>query len=545
MNKNRCHHLVLHTALLLGGVFFAGANHAAVLQGTGAAPSKTQLGATDAVAYKMVEGGPGHAFIVPYYSVQNGQATVLHLFNSDASNGKAVKLRFRGAGNGDNLLSLYVLLAPNDVWTAVLSVAADGRAQLSTGDSSCTYPKLSPSGQAFGTSRLNATWPTPLQFNATREGYVEAMVAADIPDAAVYGATSNAQSTLFAAIKHADGVLPKRTTAYLDDVFLNDHDTEALASELGFATPSGGLSGSWYLLDPRGTTTFSGVATAFRAVNAAGKSARANYVVFPQNGVGVNQPERFTADPLLASAGVAGRMKDADGNLSNLTTTIAVRALNHDLPDLSTPYYLPASATNARTTAGDLTKMLAAPEVRNQYVTDTSIAARTDWLMSMPMRRYSVGYDYNPAAASARVFSVVPPVSAATASNSQFFDSDNTTVDANALQVCQLYNSNQHFGFSRDGLSPDTPLTAIVTNVPVCGVAHVMSFGSQSTLGASVSQRAMTAAYLNGWATFRYSNVRSSGLPVMGASFMKLTNPSASAGVAANYGLTWQHSLDR
>jgi hypothetical protein len=143
------------------------------------------------------------------------------------------------------------------------------------------------------------------------------------------------------------------------------------------------------------------------------------------------------------------------------------------------------------------------------------------------------------------VFSVVPVVSPTTASNSQFFDSDNTTVDANSLQVCQLYNSNQHFGFSRDGLSPEEALTAVVTHVPVCGVAHVMSLGNQSALSASVSQRAMTPAYVNGWANFRYSGARPSGLPVMGASYIKLTNPSASAGVAANYGIAWPHSLER
>jgi hypothetical protein len=541
MNKNRCHHLILHTAMLLGGVFFAGINHAAVLQGTGAVPSKTQLGATDAVGYKLSESGTGHALIVPYYTVQNGQATVLHLVNSDAENGKAVKVRFRGAGNGDNLLSLYVLLAPRDVWTATLTVGADGRAALSAADSSCTYPKLNAvSGQPFGTTRLNPSWTAPMQTNATREGYIEAIVAADIPAAAVYGPASTARSELFTTIKHVDGV-PPCVAGLLDDIFLIDQDAEASAAEWGFATPTGNISGSWYVLDPRGSTTFGGAATAFRAVNAQAKSARANFVVFPQSGVGVTQPERFTSDPLLASVGVAGRIKDADGNLSNRTSVLAVRALFHDLPDLSTPYYLPASAANARTTAGDLTALVATPEVRNQFSTEASISAKTDWLMSMPLRRYSVGYDYNQTAAQARVFSVVP----AAGSNNQFFDSDNTAVDGNNHQICQLYNSNQHFGFSRDGQSPDTPLTAAITNVPVCGAAHVMSFGSQSVFSASVAQRQVNAAYVNGWASVRYSNQRPSGLPLMGASFIKVTNLGAAQGVATNYGVSWPHNSER
>ncbi|XVJ68936.1 MAG: surface layer protein NpdA [Rhizobacter sp.] len=542
MNKNRCHHFLFHSAMLLGGAFFAGSNHAAVLQGTGTVPSKTQLGATTAVAYKMSESGPGHALIVPYYTVQNGQITVLHLVNADENNGKAVKLRFRGAGNGDNLLSMYVLLAPRDVWTGVLTVANDGRAQLSSADSSCTFPRLpSAGGEPFGTTRLNATWSQQVQANATREGYIEALVAADVPASSVYGAGRDMPSALYSQVKQTASTKPACSTMVLNDIFLEDQETEASAAEVGFAAPTGGLSGSWYVLDARSSTNYSGAATAFRAIDAQGKSARGNFVVFPQNALIVSQPERYTADPLLASAGLVGRSKDADGNLSGLTTSPSVVARNHDLPDLSTPYYLPASLVNARTTAGDLTRMLAAPEVRNQYATDVSISAQTDWLMSMPMRRYSVGYDYSHPSIAARVFSVVP----AAASNSQFFDSSNTTVDASGLQVCQLYNSNQHFGFSRDGLSPEEPLTAVVTDVPVCGVAHVMSFGAQSALSASVAQRTVKAAYVNGWANFRYSNTRASGLPVMGASFIKLSNPNASPGVAANYGIAWPHSLER
>jgi hypothetical protein len=356
----------------------------------------------------------------------------------------------------------------------------------------------------------------------------------------VHGAASAARSELYTTIKHVDGVAPC-ASAVLDDIFLIDQDSEASAAGSGFATPTGNVSGSWYVLDVRGTTTFSGAATAFRAVNAQGNTARGNYVLFPQASFGVSQPERFTADPLLASAGVAGRIKDADGNLSNLTTNIAVLARFHDLPDLSTPYYLPASAANARATAGDLSKLLAASEVRNQFATEESISAKTDWLMSMPLRRYSVGYDYNQTAELARVFSVVP----AAGSNSQFFDSGNTTVDGNSHQVCQRYDVNQHFGYSRDGEFPETVLTTLVTLVPVCGAAHVMSFGSQSVFGATVAQRQVRPAYVNGWANFRYSGQNPSGLPVMGASFIKLTNPNAGPGVAANYGIQWPHNSER
>src|SRR5256885_2948050 len=82
--------LALSIATMIGGLGFAGAASAALT---------------------VNESGTGHILVVPYYTAQNGNATVFHLTNTDLVNGKAVKVRFRGASNSDDVLDFQVFLS--------------------------------------------------------------------------------------------------------------------------------------------------------------------------------------------------------------------------------------------------------------------------------------------------------------------------------------------------------------------------------------------------------------------------------------------------
>ncbi len=563
--KNRARAPGLRRAALGGLVLGAAATSAAVIPGTGAAPSATQLGATDATAFRMAGSGPGHLLLVPYFTVQNGQMSVLHLVNTDLHNGKAVKLRWRSAGNGDHLLSLQVLLAPGDVWTGVVTQGADGTARLSTADHSCTQPRLAPGGaaQPFATNRLNPKHTAEVLKQHTREGTVEAIVMADIPIASVYGPGADARSALSAAI-HNPGTPSSCDARVLDDALLTDTGSEPVAAARGLATPTGGLAGSWYIIDGPGSTTFSGAATAIQAVNAAGRPARGNYVLFPQTADEVATPEAYTADPVLVSAGFASRVKQADGATSSPTTVAVLRAMSYDLPDLSTPYYLPARAVNARITAGEIDRWLTADSVVNQYATDSSVSAKTDWVLTMPTRRYSVGLDYNQPPAEARVFSVVPPVHG---SDNQSFHSGNTRVESLAVPI----RNNTEGAPVAESLHPDrlcrlgfTPMTFFdredtgnsngavfmgpVQNLKLCGAANVVAFSDTgaSALGARMARETITSdLFTNGWARFDLKGAGLGGLPVLGTAHIKLTNPSAQPGVSGNYGISWPHSFKR
>ena len=106
MKKNL---LSLSIAALIGGLGVAGVANAGVAQlGTGAAaPAATAAGLanlTNATALGISPAGIGHILMVPYFTAQNGNATLLSVVNTDTVNGKAVKVRFRGAANSDDLL---------------------------------------------------------------------------------------------------------------------------------------------------------------------------------------------------------------------------------------------------------------------------------------------------------------------------------------------------------------------------------------------------------------------------------------------------------
>ena len=108
-------------------VCLAGATSAsAQLMGPGATTTATQL--------RWSSDEPGHQLITPYFSTQGDNNTLLSYVNTDRVSGKLLKVRFRGAVNGDTLLDFMVLLAPGDVWTASLSQGVDGITRINSPD---------------------------------------------------------------------------------------------------------------------------------------------------------------------------------------------------------------------------------------------------------------------------------------------------------------------------------------------------------------------------------------------------------------------------
>ena len=537
--------LALSIAAMIGGLGFAGAASAVVLNGTLVPDAKT-LGATDATAFELTNGGVGHNLIVPYFTAQDGNMTVLHLTNTDVKNGKAVKVRFRGAANSDDILDFQVLLSPGDVWTGAVTAGADGVAQLTTADGTCTVPTLTKGvAQSFDTRRLQGSLSAADKAAGTREGYVEIFNMADIPDLDVYGSPAG-KSALFKAIKHVGGVAPC-TASVIDTALLETAYTEPTAAAAGFATPTTGLMGDWYIINVAKTTTFSGGATALTAVSAAGVAGRGNFVLFPQLSASVGSPDAFTADPALRTVPAnVGTTKVVGGAVDPLPanyTLPVVEAAYYDLPDLSTPYLAPANtpitAAGAAIQAELLTQQLAVKSITNQYANDASITAKTDWVFSMPTRRYSVAMDYR-ADAPVRVFT--PGI----LNGKAFFYTGNTAVDAGKICV----NSDGQSFFDREETTKSSGAVfspGSVDKTRFCGETSVLSFADAGTsvLGATVArQDTGSSAYVNGWSVISTTN-GGAGLPILGSSFIKLTNPQASAGMSGTYGITWPHRFTK
>jgi hypothetical protein len=443
-------------------------------------------------------------------------------------------VRFRGALNSDDVLDFQVFMSPGDVWTAAVSAGSDGVAAITTGDGTCTLPALAKGvAQSFVQDRLNSALTAADKANNTREGYVEIFNMADIP-------VNTATTSLYTAIKHVNGVAPC-TASVLNGTLVN-YTTEAAASGAGFNTPTTGLYGDWYIINVAQTTTFSGGATAITAMNGA-NAGRGNFVHFPQNANANGNPMEASADPLFRSDS-----QKSDGTAAGAAK---IAAANYDLPDLSTPYTslagLSATATlRPLAQATNLTNAIKVTSITNQYANDTSISAKTDWVFSMPTRRYNVAANYAATSTTATDYRLFSDLGTA-GFGDEMFTAGNTTALATNGAICvnadaqTFYDREETTKTSGAVFSPGT-----VSATRFCGETSVLSFADSgvSVLGGSVARQNVSGVYTNGWANLSTSN-SNKGLPILGSAFIKLSNPSATAGTSGTYGITWDHRFTR
>jgi hypothetical protein len=537
MRKNL---LGLSIAAMIGGLGLAGTASAGVsFAGTGAAT------ATNATVLRNAIDGVGHILLAPYFSTQSGNNTLLSIVNTDTTNGKAVKVRFRGAANSDDIFDFQVYLSPGDVWTANVSQNASGLSQLTTNDASCTIPSRSVlNSTPFVVGRLPAvssTFTAAEQASWTREGYVEVLTMADIPPAT--GAT-----TLFTQIKHVNGVAPGcpagETTGAALLALNTDPATEAAAVALGFNTPTASLMGSATIINVAGAAAaWSANMDAIVGVNDAAAApinsntdylaARGRIVFSPQTAITASNITFLTADPLLRAGTVTGA--------------------NYDLPDLSTPYV--GTAALAATGAGSpiaqaeaLTKSLAVNSIQNEYLTTNAVInAATDWTFTMPTRRYAVAYNYaGTTAATQAVYN--------TGAASAYFTSGNVTVTGRLLCV------NPGTGTSATSWGQDEQASSVTTGFVVspstlapafafCGEAAVLAFSTNAAntvLNATIAKSTPGTAPIStaGWQTIPTPGLTGLGLPILGSAYVKVTGPAVN-GASTNFSLTAAHRRTR
>jgi len=608
--------LSLSIAAMIGGVGFVGGASAAVF--TPAVP---------ATGLALNSSGTGHILFVPYFSTQAGNATLLNLVNSDTANGKAVKVRFRGASNSDDLYDFQVLMSPGDVWTAAVSQdATTGISTLTTSDATCTLP-ASVNG-AFNTGRVKQFTAASSIANETREGYIEILNMADIPKAGfvdqgsvVSGAwVTPSVNPLFTAIKHVSGVAPcSTTTAGANAINLLVQDPVAYstygsvspgtsgvtqsntATAMGLTYPTGGLFADWTIINVANTTTFSGQATAvspFNTTSSAWAPQGANLAFFPQISTAIPSTGSFvsptagannavsavldslTADPVFRRTAVAynqatvlsasnpnasSAANAANGVVVNTASSTAaaianpvVAAAYYDQPDLSTPYFgaVAASTVNALNQAWWLTTALQRPSVTNEYLTSSAISGASDWVFSMPTRRYHTAFAYAYAGTTGNGQVYTDYSSVATAPYI-YFGPLNTSVASNGYQICTRLSPGV-LAYGREEqtttaaapifvTSPGTP-TASAT-LSLCGETSVLSFGGTTgsaspVLGAAVASTVYTGTLpaADGWATFNALSTTYAGqLPIVGFNAEKAVNGAVKAGVSGNFGLLFNH----
>jgi hypothetical protein len=129
-------------------------------------------------AISMSGSGLGGALVYPYYTVNDGNSTILSVVNT-TENAKAIKVAFREGLDSRDIFDFNLYMSAYDVWTAaVFSLSGEGPALIQTFDNSCTVPNiknppigLNPVTVPGGTRAVPMTRNVSISPALTREGY--------------------------------------------------------------------------------------------------------------------------------------------------------------------------------------------------------------------------------------------------------------------------------------------------------------------------------------------------------------------------------------
>lgn len=345
------------------------------------------LGAGVANAAMNVDpSGIGMYNIVPYYSVQNGNATVIHITNTDQVNGKVVKVRFRGAEWSDDVFDFTLFLSPGDIWTG--AVTANGAvAAMNTADNSCTLP--SSINQNFVTFRAQLS---PDINAATREGYVEIITMADVPPTTFDAADKS--TWLYTATKHVNGVAPCNgdlggVSAVLNKLVEdigNDPADEAAGIGQGMINPTPSLMTYAVTINVPTSKAFATTAVAVSP------DVVAHKIFFEQKNVELDWDRNgafgLTADIIFAP------FNQIDATAGAEIGGVDLQMYQFDMPDMTTPIEAAIAANNALAQRDSLTAALQQGLANVEYTTDDGLLATTDVVFTQPTRRFYYNFAY-------------------------------------------------------------------------------------------------------------------------------------------------------
>ncbi len=298
--------------------------------------------------------GLGQVLLYPYYTVNNGQQTVLSVVNT-APVAKALKVRFLEGYNSREVLDFNLFLSAYDVWTAtIFALRDDGKdsdaAGILTRDRSCTAPLFSEDGTnttggtPFVTFRefayLMPSDGGPTTIDRTREGHFEFITMADL------------SGSLATAVTHAP---PGGTPANCGAV-RNLQGTEA-----GLNIPTSGIFGGAGIVNGSQGTFYAYSADALdrftQQVNFTATNNVLPNLANVNDGVGVVLGNRATA---------------------NVFTGTGVTSSVYPGPD----------ARSRRVDA--VSAIFTADSIYNEFQTATALGANSDWVVTFPTKAFYV-----------------------------------------------------------------------------------------------------------------------------------------------------------
>ena len=498
------------------------------------------LGSAQAVM--LSDDGRGQVLLYPYYTVQGGTDTLISVANG-TSRGKAARVRFLEALNGRPVLALNLYLAPHDVWTAKITSIDNGGAKLVVEDASCTAPAIATvlggaGEQAFSTSGFDGTNGTPADGEAsqgvarTREGYIEVLEMGDI----------DPEYVLLGDVNFLVGI-----TRNNSDGTPRPANCPAVAAEWASASPfpNGGHGPLQNTPDTNGLAATTGGLSGTGTLISVAKGTDFSYDPVALSGFYMTQPPIHTP-----AASTRPSLADAAP-----VSTVTVVDANTGIPAQITDNWTNAAAPgNGGIDA--VTAVLMRSAVINEFVVNTAINAGTDWILTLPTKRWYVDQVVNP----------VRPFSAAFAQGgacetlvATFYDQSGWSGSGGRIGfpeqpppfVCQLRWASNVLTFNNSlvvGSLTGYPNNFNVGSFP----AGQGTFTFPSTLDYksyywASAQKAGAANDLLGrqlWNETARQHVHA-GLPIIGFAVQQYVNGMLPGGVLSNYGGTYVHRYER
>lgn len=471
--------------------------------------------------------GLGEALIYPLYSSVNGNDTYVHIVNTTDYT-KAVKVRFIEARNSAEVLDFNLYLSPQDEWAGVVtSNPAEGStgAIIRTVDNSCTVPELGTAGGA-NVGELAGTQVTLpngktlrdqpfVNFKymdteigdvetgliRTTEGYIEVIEMGQLDPDFGFGADAVHNS---AGVPADCGALVAAwtTTGSNEGAWDDNPQDELLSTWMG-----GGLYGYGVLINVQSGTAVGYDAVAIEGFNDADRPDALHFAP------GDESPslEDATDEVVIFNDGASEEYTFNDGKdaVSALFTTIGIS---------------------------------------NDYVIDTDIDALTDWVITMPTKRFYVQGD---------------PANDAQPPFSNNWNGE-TACEPVAIGVWDREEAFEPPSPDGPVFSPQPPSTP-GTDLNICTEVSIVTFGADSAVGASDAIRyGFSPDYNEGWAALSFSpgvlngtlpdDAREltsrdgdvfEGLPATGFAVFKYVNGTLEGGsVLANYAAAVDHKTE-
>lgn len=506
------------------------------------------VGVTSAQAVTVSNDGLGQVLLYPYFTVEDGMNTLISVVNT-TTYGKAVKVRFLESLNSREVLDFNLYLSPLDVWTGMVTADAGGGAKVVVTDTSCTAPIIATANggtgeQAFftygfdGSSGVAADAEASRGIARTREGYIEIIEMGNIDPEYVM---ETPMKNFLSSITHVSG---------------KPSDCGAVVSEwagTGFGSGGGGTLSA--TLDINGLTTpTGGLAGTGTLINIA-KGTDYSYDPTPLAGFYTN-PYHTEPGSLLPS------LADAD-TYSDVVLVNQINGINAVISD----YWPDANYGGIDAVSASIMRS----SVIDEFVVNTAIHAGTDWVVTMPTKRWyvDVASMFNP---NAVISHGVRP-----------FQSVFGTGGACETISISFTNQEEDKKTGSIGFSP-APLGKAQS---ICWEANVITFNNSHVLKSpqtTTSHNVNVGSYPAGWMNLSFplsssnasnlpndpvpgsgvgvltgtdaadvrahqlSDVDTStymGLPVIGFSVQQYVNDVMSGGVLSNYGGAFNHKYLR